>query len=185
MRRAVFLDRDGVLNRALVRDGVPHPPACLEEVEILPRVPEALDRLRRLGFVLLGVTNQPDVARRVTTRATVEAINGYLLEHLPLSMILTCFHDTADRCPCRKPKPGLLLDGARQHGIALSESFMIGDRWSDVAAGQAAGCLTLLLEAPYSHRDRCVPDHVVADLAAAAERIADLVMLGPKKGATP
>jgi D-glycero-D-manno-heptose 1,7-bisphosphate phosphatase len=184
VRRAVFLDRDGVLNRALVRDGVPHPPSALEEVEIVPGVPEALGRLRHLGLALIVVTNQPDVARGVMSRATVEAINGHLLEHLPLSMILTCFHDTPDACSCRKPRPGLLLDGARQHGIALPQSFMIGDRWSDVAAGQAAGCRTFLIEAPYSQRHRCASDCVVPDLAAAVERITDLIQLGPREGAT-
>ncbi len=180
MRRAAFLDRDGVLNRAFVCDGVPHPPATLEAVEILPGVERALDRLRRLGLLLIGVTNQPDVARGVTRRATVEEINRHLSQHLALTGILTCFHDTADACTCRKPAPGLLLEGAQRYDVSLTQSFMIGDRWSDVAAGQAAGCLTFLIKATYNQRERCTPDHVVTDLEEAAEQISRLVRAGAK-----
>jgi D-glycero-D-manno-heptose 1,7-bisphosphate phosphatase len=175
VRRAVFLDRDGVLNRAFVSDGVPHPPSTLEEVEILPGVEQALHRLRSLGLLLIGVTNQPDVARGTTPRTTVEAINRYLIDRLALTGILTCFHDTVDGCACRKPAPGLLLEGARRYGVSLRDSFMVGDRWSDVVAGQAAACLTFLIEATYNQRDRCTPDHLVRDLGAATERIMQLV----------
>lgn len=170
-RRAVFLDRDGVLNHAGVLDGVPRAPLTLEQVQILPGVPEALARLARLDLVLVGVTNQPDVARGAQTVAGVEAINAHLLARLPLLEIRTCFHDDVDACHCRKPEPGLLTDAAAAHGIDLARSFMVGDRWSDVAAGQAAGCLTFLIDAPYNQRPRCTPDYVVAGLPEAAERI--------------
>ncbi len=176
MLRGVFLDRDGVLNRVSVRDGVPHPPEDAASVEILPGVPEALALLAAHGFLLFGVTNQPDVARGTQTREVVEEINRSLLSRLPLREIRTCYHDTAYGCPCRKPRPGLLLQAAEQHGIDLSRSFMIGDRWSDVAAGGAAGCTTFLIEAPYSERQRCRPDHVAADLPQAARRIVALAV---------
>jgi D-glycero-D-manno-heptose 1,7-bisphosphate phosphatase len=172
----VFLDRDGVLNRPVVVEGRPHPPASVAETEILPGVPEALDLLAQLGLLLIGVTNQPDVARGRTTRASVEAINRYLLDRLPLSGLLTCYHDDGDRCGCRKPKPGLLVEAATERSILLDRSFMVGDRWSDVAAGRAAGCLTFLIDAPYNERDRCTPDHVVANLPEAAAHIARLLL---------
>ena len=170
-RRAVFLDRDGVLNRAFVRDGVTHPPASLAEFELLPGVPEAVRRLVAAGFVLVVVTNQPDVARGTQTRAGVEALNDLVRSALPVLEVLTCCHDNADGCACRKPKPGLLLEAARRWGLDLGRSFMVGDRWSDVAAGAAAGCRTVLVETPYSGRHRCAPDHVTADLAGAADWI--------------
>ena len=119
-RRAVFLDRDGVLNRAVVRDRKPYPPSAVEDLELLPGVPAALERLRRLGFLLLVVTNQPDVARGDQSRAVVDALNAALARRLPLDDVLVCFHDDADACDCRKPLPGLLLHGARRYRVDLT-----------------------------------------------------------------
>ena len=168
---AVFLDRDGVLNRCVVRDNVPHPPDCVEQVEILPGVADAMARLGARGLPLIVVTNQPDVARGTQTREAVEAINKFLKERLPITATYTCYHDTPDRCACRKPKAGLLIDAAAAYNIDLSRSFMVGDRWSDVAAGQAAGCETFLIDLPYSQGQRCSPDHRVSDLGGAVEII--------------
>lgn len=171
MRRAVFLDRDGVINRAFVRDGVSYPPQTLDEVELLPGVQEALELFRQHDLLAIVVTNQPDVARGTQTRAAVETINRYLSDRLPLHAIFTCYHDNADACACRKPKPGLLLQAAQTYGIDLSSSFMIGDRWSDVVAGQTAGCVSFLIDVPYNGRERCAADYVVPDIIAAARQI--------------
>jgi D-glycero-D-manno-heptose 1,7-bisphosphate phosphatase len=171
----VFLDRDGVLNGAVVRAAKPRPPGEVSEVEILPGVPEACRDLAAAGLLLIGATNQPDVARGTQFREEVLRINRFLLSRLPLLEIRTCFHDDVDACACRKPKPGLLLEAAREHDIDLAGSFMVGDRWSDVAAGAAAGCLTFLIAAPYNERERCAPAHEVADLPEAARRIVALV----------
>lgn len=167
-RRAVFLDRDGVLIRTFVRDGVPHPPQRLLDVQILAGVETALLALRERNFRLLVVTNQPDVARGTQTREVVEQINNELLVRLPLDGIYTCFHDTPDGCDCRKPRPGLLHRAAAEHDVQLSDSFMIGDRGSDIAAGAAAGCRTILIAKSYSRCDRVKPDFKVADLREAA-----------------
>jgi D-glycero-D-manno-heptose 1,7-bisphosphate phosphatase len=175
MQRAVFLDRDGVLNQTTVRDGTPYPPASVEDVKLLPRVPEALGRLAQHDLRLIVVTNQPDVARGTQTRSAVERINQYLIEHLPISAVFTCYHDTADGCECRKPRPGMLVQAARTHGLDLRGSFMVGDRWSDIVAGQAAGCTTFLLDLPYSQRQRCAPDYAVASLYEATDLIIRLV----------
>jgi D-glycero-D-manno-heptose 1,7-bisphosphate phosphatase len=171
LTRAVFLDRDGVLNRPYLRDGVSHPPSSVDELEILPGVPEALDRLARLGLLLVCVTNQPDVARGKQTAEGLAAIHRALLERLPLLEIRACTHDGPDGCACRKPRPGLLREAADAHGIDLASSFMVGDRWSDVAAGRAAGCVTLLVDPAGDQRSRCQPDELVADLAEAASKI--------------
>ncbi len=168
---AIFLDRDGVLIRANVRDAVPHPPAGAEEMEILAGVPEALAQLAAAKFRLIVVTNQPDVARGTQQRAEVERINAALQSALPIEAIYVCYHDTADRCACRKPAPGLLLWAAEEHQIDLPSSFMIGDRWSDVVAGERAGCRTLLINRPYSQAERCMPGAFVADLLDGSERI--------------
>ena len=172
LTRAVFLDRDGVLNRAFVRNGTSHPPATVDELEILPGVPEALAVLSRLGLPIIGVTNQPDVARGTQTLEGLAAINRTLSDRLPLLEIRSCTHDAADGCACRKPKPGMLRDAAAAHGIDLAASFMVGDRWSDVEAGRTAGCVTFLIDPAGDQRSRCQPDEVVADLGEAARRIA-------------
>jgi D-glycero-D-manno-heptose 1,7-bisphosphate phosphatase len=177
MRRAVFLDRDGVLNQTTVRDGVSYPPASAGQVELLDGVPEALALLEQHGWLLIAVTNQPDVARGTQTRETVEQINQRIAAQLPLAAIFTCFHDNQDGCNCRKPQPGMLMQAADLHQIDLDNSFMVGDRWSDIVAGHAAGCRTFLIDLPYSQRQRCAPDFTVANLLEAAHQI---IQLGEK-----
>lgn len=149
--RAVFLDRDGVLNRAILRDGKPYPPANLAEVEILPGVVEAIQILKEAGFVLIVVSNQPDVARGITSKEVVESINAYLLKKLPLDQFIMCYED-GDDSYCRKPRPGMLIAGAREFDVDLKTSFMIGDRWRDIEAGNAAGCRTIFIDYSYNEK---------------------------------
>ncbi len=171
-RRAVYLDRDGVLNRAVVRAGKPYPPATLDEVEILPGVPDALSRLRWSGYRLVVVTNQPDVGRGTMARETVEAIHAHMLKLLPLDGIHVCLHGGAENCDCRKPRPGLLLRDAAAHGIDMNRSFMVGDRWRDIDAGAAAGCRTILIAADYDEQAPAqAPDYVCKSLMDAANWI--------------
>ncbi|MFZ0738847.1 MAG: HAD-IIIA family hydrolase [Candidatus Acidiferrales bacterium] len=171
-RRAVFLDRDGVINRAIVRNGRPHPPATLDELEILPDVPEALSELKGHGFDLVVITNQPDVARGTQTRDAVEVINRKLASTLPLDDIFVCYHTDQDNCSCRKPKPGMLLDAARKYDIDLSVSFLVGDRWRDIEAGKNAGCKTILIDGGYHEkRSGQAPDASVGSLREAASWI--------------
>jgi len=171
LRRAVFLDRDGVLNRALVRDGKPYPPRSVKEVKILPGVRGALRKLKGAGFLLICVTNQPDVARKKLSRKTVEAIHSFLLKTLCLDEIMACYHDDKDKCRCRKPLPGMLLDAAKKYSIDLGKSFMAGDRWRDIAAGKNAGCATVLVDYHYAEKKSVRPDARAGSLAEAAEWI--------------
>lgn len=171
MKRAVFLDRDGVINKAVVRDGKPYPPSNVSELEILPGVKDALVKLRQAGYLLIVVTNQPDVARGKTTKESVEEINHFLASRLPLDDFRTCYHDSADRCGCRKPQPGALLSAARMHGIDLEKSFMIGDRWRDVEAGQQSGCRTCFIDYGYAEKQPKNVDFRVASLLEAAQII--------------
>jgi D-glycero-D-manno-heptose 1,7-bisphosphate phosphatase len=164
----VFLDRDGVINRALVREGRPYPPASPRELEILPGVPEALRRLKAAGYLLVVVTNQPDVARGTTTREAVERLNGALAAALPIDDFRVCYHDEADACPCRKPAPGLLIEAARAFSVELARSYVVGDRWRDVEAGRRAGCKTVFVDHGYAERQPQSPDFRVRSLAEAA-----------------
>ena len=167
----MFLDRDGVLNRAVLRDGKPYAPASPEELEVIPDAAESLLRLRAAGYLLIVVTNQPDVARGTQERAVVEAINARLAAELPIDEFLVCYHDDAACCSCRKPEPGSLLDAAARHGIDLRDSFMIGDRWRDVEAGQRAGCSSLFLNYGYRERQPSAPYQRIHSLSEAAELI--------------
>jgi D-glycero-D-manno-heptose 1,7-bisphosphate phosphatase len=171
MRPAVFLDRDGVINRAFVRNGIPHPPASLDDLEILPNVLQALCSLRLGGYRLVVVTNQPDVARGTSKKALVDSIHTRLTIELNLDAIFTCFHDSADQCICRKPKPGLLLRAAQDLSIDLSSSFMVGDRWRDIEAGRLAGCRTFFIDCGYDEEGPASVDFRVASLNEASRII--------------
>ena len=169
--RAVFLDRDGVLNRAIIRAGRPYPPAGLFEIELLPGAREACAALRAAGYLLIVVTNQPDIARGKQTREAIDAMNGWLQRELALDQVQVCPHDARDACACRKPAPGMLLEAARQRNIDLAASFMVGDRWRDVEAGRCAGCNTVFINRGYRERQASSYDHEAPDLPAAVQWI--------------
>ena len=168
--KAVFLDRDGVLNKFFLRDGTPRPPAGLDEVEIYPDAAEALRRLKQAGYLLVVVTNQPDIARGTQTRAAVDQINAALGAALPIDEFVVCPHDNADHCICRKPKPGMVLEAAARHAVDLRQSYLIGDRWRDIDCGAAAGVRTVFIERGYRERaPQHAPDFVSESLGAAVE----------------
>ena len=173
MTRAVFFDRDGVLNEAVVRAGHPFPPASVDELRIDETAASSLQSLRKRGFSIVVVTNQPDVARGTASRQQVEAINARLATTLPLDAIYVCYHDNVDACDCRKPKPGMLLAAAREHGIELTRSYLVGDRWSDIAAGREARCRTVWIERGYDEQEPLNADARVTSLAAACNWILD------------
>jgi transaldolase len=174
VKRAVFLDRDGVLNRALVRDGKPYPPATLSELEIMPDAAASLADLKKLGFLLVVVTNQPDIGRGTQKQEVVESIHDRLNEALPLDDIFVCPHTEEDQCECRKPRPGLIFRAAEKYGIDVAGSYLIGDRWRDVDAGERAGCKTVLID--YHYREQSPssgPTWRAASLRAAADWISE------------
>jgi D-glycero-D-manno-heptose 1,7-bisphosphate phosphatase len=175
--RAVFLDRDGVINRPLIRAGRPYPPATLDEFEILPGVREACQLLKKLGFLLVVATNQPDVGRGTLAREAVETIHSGLLQQLPIDRVMTCFHGGAaygDPCECRKPQPGMLFQAAETLKINLAKSFMIGDRWRDVDCGFNAGCQTIFIDWGYEEELKRDPHFRAHDLLGAAQLIEQL-----------
>jgi D-glycero-D-manno-heptose 1,7-bisphosphate phosphatase len=173
LHSAVFLDRDGVLNRALERDGKPYPPSSLAEFEMLPGVPEACRKLKAAGFLLVVATNQPDVGRGTLAMSVVEEVHAHLRSLLPLDCIEVCTHPGrgASDCDCRKPRPGMLLRAARELNIDLCQSWMVGDRWRDIDCGHAAGCRTIFIDYGYDESLRAAPEFRVRNLAEAAEII--------------
>ena len=151
MKKAVFLDRDGVINKAFVKKGLPTSPNSLDELEILPGVKESIIRLKKLNFICLVVTNQPDVPRGKITKKTVIEMNNFLKKEIELNDIFVCYHDDNDNCNCRKPKPGLLLQARKKWNVDFKKSFIIGDRWRDIQAGEKVGCKTIYLN--YNYKD--------------------------------
>jgi D-glycero-D-manno-heptose 1,7-bisphosphate phosphatase len=172
MVKAVFLDRDGVINANLERDGKPVAPLTLADFRIFPGAAAAVRRLKDAGFMLVVVTNQPDVTTGRTPRAIMEAMHAEILRLMPIDDFMICLHTDADACACRKPKPGLILTAATRHGIDLSASFMVGDRWRDILAGQAAGCgATIRIDHGLAEDHPSTPDRTVKSLAEAVDFI--------------
>lgn len=169
--RAVFLDRDGVINRVTIKDGRPYPPSSLDKLEILPQVSEAIEELRKAGFLIIVVTNQPDVATGIQEQAVVEAIHQRIQETCHIDEFKVCYHVDADECSCRKPSPGMITTASTDWSLDLRQSFMVGDRWRDVEAGQAAGCRTIFVDAGYDERKPENPDASVGSLIEASRLI--------------
>jgi len=174
-RRAVFLDRDGVLNRARVRNGVPHPPLSVDSFELYDDVADGCARLKAANFLLIAVTNQPDVGRGVQTREAVEAIHSKMQSLLPsLDRIAVCYHGGeryGQPCDCRKPRPGLILRAAAELKIDLKQSYVIGDRWRDIDCARAAGCRAILIERGYKEKLREAPDFTVGNFNQAVNAL--------------
>jgi len=174
-KRAVFLDRDGVLNRPVVRDGLPFPPARAEEFELYPDVIDGCSQLKKAGFLLVVVTNQPDVGRGTQTREAVEAMHVRLRAAIPsLDAIEVCFHAGAthgEPCECRKQKPGMLLRAAAADAIDIKGSFFIGDRWRDVDCAHAAGCRSVFIDHGYRETLREKPEFTVSNFSEATSAI--------------
>jgi D-glycero-D-manno-heptose 1,7-bisphosphate phosphatase len=176
---AIFLDRDGVLNEAVVIDGHPHPPRSVDELTLLPGVEDACAQLRAAGFALVCVTNQPDIARGTVSAASVAAINTHIQRRLALDAVVVCPHDDADGCACRKPRPGMIRDAAARLGLDLERSVVVGDRWRDVEAGRRAGCQTVFIDHGYQETIPAVADTVAGSLGAAVPWITTMPRPSP------
>jgi D-glycero-D-manno-heptose 1,7-bisphosphate phosphatase len=169
--KAVFLDRDGVLVIPNFREGRSFAPTSLEDYRFYPDAPQALSRLKSAGYKLIVVTNQPDVGKGVIPQVMADEMHERLRSVMPIDMIKACFHTQTAHCDCRKPKPGMLLDAARELDIDLERSFMVGDRASDVEAGEAAGCRTVFIDLEYNERKPKGPTFIVRSIAEAVDRI--------------
>jgi D-glycero-D-manno-heptose 1,7-bisphosphate phosphatase len=175
MNKAIFLDRDGVINAVKLIDGKPYPPKDLSELNILPKVDEALFTLKGLGYLLIVITNQPDVSRGKAQIKTIENINNFLKTLFPLDDFYTCYHDDIQNCDCRKPRPGNILRAVTKYDIDINSSFMIGDRWRDIQAGLSAGCKTFFIDYNYNEKRPENYDFKVESLHEASIIISELI----------
>jgi D-glycero-D-manno-heptose 1,7-bisphosphate phosphatase len=174
--RAIFLDRDGTLNKAVIRNGLPFPPASPEEFEFLPGVKEAITLFKECNYIPVVVTNQPDFARRNKSLEEINTLNEIVRLGLDIQNVYMCLHDDADDCSCRKPKDGLLLEAASELELDLKVSVMVGDRWRDIQAGQNAGCECFFIDNNYAEKSPLPPFHRVTSLLEVAQ------ILGSKHG---
>ncbi len=174
-RRAVFLDRDGVINHAVVRNGKPHPPSGPTDFRLYDDVVDGCARLKTASFLLVLITNQPDVGRGTQSREAVEAMHLKLQSALPsLDRIEICYHGGeryGQPCDCRKPRPGLILRAAAELNIDLKESYVIGDRWRDIDCARAAGCRAIFIERGYKEKLRQTADVTVANFKEAVNAV--------------
>ncbi len=169
---AVFLDRDGIVNQVVFRDGQPSSPYSLAQFQWQAGIHQAVDQLRRAGLLVFVITNQPDLARRKLQLQDHEQIQARVARELAIHDLLACPHDDQDQCACRKPKPGMLLSLAQRWGVDLAESFVVGDSWKDMQAGRAVGCGCILLSQPYNRgRAEALAHWVVPDLGVAVSWI--------------
>lgn len=184
-RQAVFLDRDGTINWNEVRDGRPYAPTRLEDFRYLPGVAETILRFRRAGYLVIVVTNQPDLTTGKNSPDVIEAMHARLREELGVDDIMVCPHTDAAACNCRKPKPGLILEAAKKWNIDPARSVMVGDRWRDIDAGRGAGCVTVHIDCGYAGEPAPEgADLTVASLSEAEDficaRLAELAV-GPER----
>jgi D-glycero-D-manno-heptose 1,7-bisphosphate phosphatase len=172
MKQAVFIERDGVLNRVKVERQQQVSPLTLEEFQVIQEGAPLLKRLKASGLLVIVTTNQPGLSRGYQSRRELDRMHDLLRKTFPLDDLLVCAHDETDRCPCRKPKPGLLIEAGFKWKLDLDRSFVISDKWQDAEAARIAGCTSLLLESPWVktvHRDFVLPD-----LEAIVEKILHL-----------
>lgn len=175
MKQAIFLDRDGVINSTIIKEGKPFSPRKFEDFEFVDGIKNVLERFKTEGLLNIVVTNQPDIARGLMKKEELRKMHNLIRENLPVDDIFICPHDDADNCNCRKPKPGMLLEAAKKWDIDLSESFMIGDSWKDIEAGRNAGCTTLLIDSPYNKQ-------IDSDLRAnGLSAVAEMILNSRKK----
>lgn len=173
MLRAIYLDRDGVINNAIVRDGLPYSPRRVEEFVISEGSLEFCEALKSHGFILIVATNQPDVGRGIVAKEVIERMHALMCERLPIDHVEVCYSGGHELIPDlnRKPLPGMLINTAVNLGIDLNSSWMVGDRWRDVACGKAAGCRTVFIDYGYSEELVEKPDFIVTNLDEAKNAI--------------
>lgn len=148
-KKCVFLDRDGVINRPIFRDGRSFAPRCLNDFYIYPLVKKSCELLKRAGFIIVVVTNQPDVGENITDISIMDEMHELMVKNLPIDSVYACLHRKDEDCLCRKPKPGLIFDALQDYDIDLDLSYLVGDRWSDIELARVVKCKSIFIDLGY------------------------------------
>lgn len=176
MKAAVFIERDGILNRVCVERQNQVSPRTVEELDLNDAAVIPLKALKDAGFLLVGTSNQPGLSRGYLARRELDLMHTLIRKRFPLDDLLVCPHDEFDRCPCRKPKPGLFQEAAYKWHLDLEHSFVVSDKWQDAEAAHNAGCTSLLIKSPWNGTGH--KDFVFPNLEAAVHRILQLQLSG-------
>lgn len=175
LNRAIFLDRDGIINKVLLNNGKPFSPRRFDEFKMLGGIETLLTSFKNIGFLNIIVTNQPDISRGLMKMEELDKMHLFIRERLPVDDILVCTHDDIHNCGCRKPKAGMIIKASEKWDIDLRRSFMVGDTWKDMKAGKSAGCRTVLVDMEYNQDIEC--DHRVKGL----EELVEIFKLSDKR----
>ena len=160
MNRAVFLDRDGVLNKApIANNKKPLSIKNISDLRFLPKVIETCKILKN-KFLLIMITNQPDVSRKKISRSKVKKINIFIKKKLKLDDVYVCYSNN-DKSILRKPNPGMIIKAAKKYKINLKKSYLIGDRWKDIDAGKKVFCKTIFINKNYNEKLNMKPDYKI------------------------
>ena len=171
MNKAVFLDRDGVINKPIVIEGKSYAPQSLKDFKIFPKVKVAVKKLRNNGFKVFVISNQPDIGNKLIKKKTLNQMHKLLKSKVPVNKIYFCPHTRNDKCKCRKPNPGMIIKASKDSGILLKESYVIGDRKTDIDAGLKAGCKTIFVNHNYVEKKPTKQEKTVKSLHAAVKYI--------------
>ncbi len=173
-KKCIFLDRDGVINRSNVKNGKPYAPLRFENFIFLPKVKKSIHQLKKLGFLVILITNQPDISKKKLKISTLDKMNDKIYRNLDVDDIFFCIHSSEDNCNCRKPKTGMLLESQKKYNINLNKSFMIGDRKKDIDSGIKAGCKTIFINRNYNEERPTRQNYTTTSLYKAVEYIKKL-----------
>ncbi len=171
--KAVLFDRDGVINLAFHSNNISYPPKTIDQVKIHAGIVDSIKKIKRAGFKTFIITNQPDVDRGNTTKENVDAINNYILSMIDIDKLYTCYSSDNNH-PDRKPNPGMILKAKKEFDLDLSQSFVIGDRETDILAGKACNCKTILMISNNKAIDRELADYNVENINQAANIILEI-----------
>jgi D-glycero-D-manno-heptose 1,7-bisphosphate phosphatase len=164
MKKAIFLDRDGIVNKPIILEGKPYPPFIVKQAFLVNNIKNMIDKWHKEGYLVIVVTNQPDISNHLISQRKVEKINRYLQSMAKFDDLFMCPHNEKDKCNCRKPKIGLFLQAKEKYDIDLEESYMIGDRWKDIEAGRRAGCRTIFVNYNYNEEKPHSCDYMVSSI---------------------
>ena len=171
LRKAIFLDRDGIINHSLIENGKPIAPRSISDFSLMEGVEHLIEKLRGLGYLIFVVTNQPDVAKGKLKKSEIKKMHKFMCEKIKIEEVMVCYCEEGIDCPCYKPSPHMIIELAKTWNIDLGNSFMIGDRWRDVGAGFSAGCTTIFVDYAYDEALIFTPNHIVKSLAEACSII--------------
>jgi D-glycero-D-manno-heptose 1,7-bisphosphate phosphatase len=168
--KAIFFDRDGVINIPIIKKDKPYPPKEFKDLVLYKQVSKSVLKIRKHGFKVIVITNQPDYQRGLIKKKEILRINNYIKKKFKLDKLYVCY-DSDDKSFFKKPNPGMILRAKKEFNLDLKNSFVIGDTIRDVIAGKKTGCKTFLIKKKYNLSYKNIANYYVVDLYSAINKI--------------